>query len=197
VLAATEHIRYGARAHGYHGGATLAEVAIPLLVLLPPGLDDLDGWYPHTAGAPPWWSASGALATTRPAVPPAPARGRRRAASPEPDLFTSTASRSRGAALAASGIFQGVHGGLPVNRVPTSEVFTAVVDALVAAGGRLPVAAVLQAAQSPGRNPRGLVTALARVLNVDGFDVISLADEGRAVRLDQDLLDEQFPPEDP
>ena len=197
VLAATEHIRYGARAHGYHGGASLAEVAIPLLVLLPPGLDDLDGWYPHTAGAPPWWSASGALATTRPAVPPAPARGRRRAASPEPDLFTSTASRSRGAALAASGIFQGVHGGLPVNRVPSSEVFTAVVDALVAAGGRLPVAAVLQAAQSPGRNPRGLVTALARVLNVDGFDVISLADEGRAVRLDQDLLDEQFPPEDP
>jgi len=72
-------------------------------------------------------------------------------------------------------------------------VFAAVVDALVAAGGRLSVAAVLQAAGRPGRNPRGLVTALARILNVDGFEVISLADDGRAVRLNVDLLDEQFP----
>jgi hypothetical protein len=190
VLAATEELRYGARAHGYHGGGALAEVAIPLLVLLPPGLDALDGWFPHTLGAPPWWSAD--VVPSRPPAP-VPTRGRRTAAPPEPDLFTTAAPCSRGAALTASGIFQGVHGGLPANRVPPAGVFAAVVDALVAAGGRLSVAAVLQAAGTPGRNPRGLVTALARILNVDGFEVISLADDGRAVRLNVDLLDEQFP----
>jgi hypothetical protein len=39
ILAATEELRYGREAHGYHGGASLAEVAIPLVVLLPPGTD--------------------------------------------------------------------------------------------------------------------------------------------------------------
>ncbi len=194
VLAATEAVRYGARAHGYHGGGALAEVAIPLLVLLPPGLDGVGGWYPHSAGAPPWWSAA---RTPAPAPVAVPSRRRRVEAPPEPDLFTSAPSPSRGASLVASGSFQGVHGGLPANRVPSAEVFAAVVDALAAAGGRQPVAAVLQAAQASGRNPRGLVTALARVLNADGFEIISLVDDGRAVRLDLELLDEQFPPEQP
>lgn len=194
VLAATEALRYGARAHGYHGGGTLAEVAIPLLVLLPPGLDGLDGWYPHSAGAPPWWSAA---STPAPAPVAVPSRRRRVEAPPEPDLFASEPSQARGGSLVASDTFRGVHGGLPANRVPTAEVFAAVVDALTAAGGRLPVAAVLQAAQASGRNPRGLVTALGRVLNGDGFEIISLVDDGRAVRLDLELLDEQFPPEQP
>lgn len=194
VLAVSEGVRYGSRAHGYHGGAALAEVAIPLLVLLPPGLDGVEGWYPHSAGAPPWWSAA---RTPAPAPMAVPSRRRRVEAPPEPDLFTNAPSPSRGASLVASGTFQGVHGGLPANRVPSTEVFAAVVDALAAAGGRQPVAAVLQVAQASGRNPRGLVTALARVLNADGFEIISLVDDGRAVRLDLELLDEQFPPEQP
>lgn len=186
VLAVSEHLRYGARSYGYHGGAALAEVAIPLLVLLPPGVDGLDGWYPHTVGAPPWWSAG-----NRPAVLPPP--GRRTPPATQPDLFDSAPAASRGDALVASPSFRAVHGALPANRVPTPDTVAAVVDALAAVGGHLPIGAVLQAARTPGRNPRGLVTALARVLNVDGFEIVSLVDDGRAVRLDLDLLAEQFP----
>jgi hypothetical protein len=87
-----------------------------------------------------------------------------------------------------------LHSQLPSNRVPPAEVFGAVVDALAAAGGRLPVSAVVQIAGSAGRNPRSFVTALGRVLNVDGFAVIGFTDDGRSVVLDQQLLDEQFPP---
>lgn len=72
-------------------------------------------------------------------------------------------------------------------------MFAAVVDALVAAGGRLPAAAVGTAAGGAGRSPRGLVAALGRVLNRDSYSVLRLVDGGRAVELDVTLLDEQFP----
>ena len=194
VLAASENVRYGKQAHGYHGGATLAEVAIPLMVLLPPGMELLDGWYPHTMGEPAWWNGD------RMAPPPpvsAPPRRRKAPPPPSETLFDAPASRSqavsRGQALVISSTFTALHAQLPPNRVPPAEVFGAVVDALAQAGGRLPVSGVVQLAGSAGRNPRGFVTALGRVLNVDGFPVIGLTDDGRSVVLDQQLLDEQFP----
>lgn len=188
VLAARENVRYGHKAHGYHGGATLAEVAIPLMVLLPPGMEVLDGWYPHTMGEPAWWNGDPVVP-----APPVSALPKRRMPAPPPseDLFSSQVSRGR--ALLAAPSFATLHSQLPANRVPSAEVFGAVVDALAEAGGRLPVSAVVQVAGSAGRNPRGFVTALGRVLNVDGFGVIGLTDDGRSVVLDLQLLDEQFP----
>ncbi len=204
VLAASESVRYAKLAHGYHGGATLAEVAIPLMVLLPPGMEILDGWYPHTLGEPAWWNgdpvgpAGPYSAGPCPAGPypagPVPTRPPRRKTAPAPvaeDLFTGQVRR--GQALRAAQTFTTVHSQLPPNRVPSAEVFGAVVDALAEAGGRLPVSAVVQIAGNAGRNPRGFVTALGRVLNIDGFTVIGLTDDGRSVVLDQQLLDEQFP----
>ena len=52
----------------------------------------------------------------------------------------------------------------------------------------------MAAAGSGGRNARGLVAALGRVLNRDSFPVITMVDADRAVALDRALLDEQFPP---
>jgi hypothetical protein len=191
VLAATENLRYGNKAHGYHGGATLAEVAIPLVVLLPPGMEVLDGWYPHTLGEPAWWNGDQVAPAPPVAVPP---RRRKPAPrQPEEDLFGAQPSPSRGQALLGSPTFTTLHSQLPSNRVPAAETFAAVVDALAEAGGRLPLGAVVQIAGSAGRNPRGFVTALGRVLNVDGFTVIGLTDDGRSVVLDLQLLDEQFP----
>ncbi|MGH3906373.1 MAG: hypothetical protein ACRDTE_19670, partial [Pseudonocardiaceae bacterium] len=189
VLAATENLRYGNRAHGYHGGATLAEVAIPFVVLLSPGMDLLDEWHPHTMGEPGWWN--GDQVPPAPVAPPPAKRRTQRPAPPAEDLFGTRVAR--GQALSASTAFTTLHAQLPKNRVPPVEVFATVVDALAEAGGRLPVGTVVQLARSVGRNPRGLVAALGRVLNVDGFTVIDLTDDGRYVVLDQQLLDEQFP----
>ncbi|MDQ2710214.1 MAG: hypothetical protein M3Z25_22480 [Actinomycetota bacterium] len=58
IFAATEEFRYGPKAHGYHSGATLAEAAIPLIVLLPPGVLMPKGWSEHTMGAPSWWDGA-------------------------------------------------------------------------------------------------------------------------------------------
>ncbi|WP_219414042.1 BREX-2 system phosphatase PglZ [Pseudonocardia nigra] len=200
ILAATEELRYGRESHGYHGGATLAEVAIPLVVLLPPGTETPAGWTWRAPGGPAWWTGGAAVAPLPP-PPLSPSQKRRRKpVAPQAEaLFDAPApqpapqSAGRGALLVASEAFRAAHAELPANRVPAPEVFAAVVDALDAAGGRLPVAVVLTAAGSAGRNVRGVVAALGRVLNRDSFPVLTLVDGDRAVALDRALLDEQFP----
>ncbi|MGH3683566.1 MAG: BREX-2 system phosphatase PglZ [Pseudonocardiaceae bacterium] len=191
--------------NGHHGGATLAEVALPLVVLLPPGMDVPAGWHPHTLGPPAWWHGVDAVRPSAPSPSPAPARrpvGKTKPSARQSEaLFDVAASApapavvtSRGAQLVASESFRSAYAGFPANRVPDPAVFAAVVDALVAAGGRLPTASVLVAGGSVGRNERGVVAALGRVLNRDSFPVITLVDGGRAVALDSGLLNEQFPP---
>lgn len=204
ILAASEQVRYGARGHGYHGGATLAEVAIPLIVLLPPGLDVPTGWHRQTPSAPGWWTGTVTPPVAAPSTPPQARRvpSKKPVAQagdglfdvPVPELASPRRVSSRGAQLVASAAFKAVHQEMPANRVPDPAVFAAVVDALSTAGGRLPISAVLAAAGFGGRNPRALVSALRRVLNLDSYEVLSLVDNGRTVLLDLELLDEQFPP---
>ena len=43
-----------------------------------------------------------------------------------------------------------------------------------------------------GRNPDGFAATLQRLLNVEGYPVLGLADGGRTLRLDQELLRQQF-----
>ncbi len=205
ILAATEELRFGREAYGYHGGASLAEVAIPLVVLLPPGTEAPGGWTPRPPGGPTWWSLGAPAAP----VVPVPMPGRRSAGSrkiPEPQSETlfdvsvdppATPAGGRGARLVASEAFRSAHAAIPVNRVPAATAFAAVVDALDAAGGRLPLASMTAVTGSGGRNPRGLVAALGRVLNQDSFPVLTMVDGDRAVALDVTLLDEQFPPDAP
>lgn len=197
VLAATEDIRYGRRTRGYHGGASLAEVTIPLVVLLPPGAPELAGWTFHSLGPPDWWTGRAVAAPVAPApVPTRPSRRRSRPADDAPTLFgepAETASQaSAGQGLISSATFVAAHKAFPRNRVPDPDTVAKVVDVLVAAGGRAPVAAVLQAAGAPGRNPRALVGALKKLLNFDQFPVIDLVDDDRTVVLNRTLLDEQF-----
>src|SRR5690606_8925282 len=146
----------------------------------------------HAMPAPAWWTGTGPAPT--PAVDrPGPVRRgplRKKTPAPQSEALFDVAPApepgpSRGAQLVASASFRSVHAALPANRVPGPETFAAVVDALVDAGGRLPVASLLDAAGSRGRNPRGVVATLQRVLNRDSFPVLTLVDGDRAVVLDR------------
>ncbi|WP_300007712.1 BREX-2 system phosphatase PglZ [Pseudonocardia sp.] len=201
VLAATDDIRYGARAGGgYHGGATLAEAAIPLLVLVPPGAQVPVGWTVRPAGrVPAWWTAAPASAPAPPVRPAGPSRARGRPAPQAESLFElpgepdTEAPAGRGRLLVRSEAFAVAHEEVPARRRPSAEVIAAVVDVLAEAGGRLPVGPVLDAAGASARHPRGLVSTLGRVLNRDSYTMLSLVDGDRAIALDLALLDEQFP----
>lgn len=191
-------LRYTRRRAGYHGGASCAEMTVPVLVLLPVAeqADDLLGWSllgPENI-EPDWWSGRRAPASfTRAPATPAPRRTPRKPRpGPEGDgLFEVPAptAPSLGARVVASPVYDAQRAFVP--RAPAKPTVAAVLDSLVAADGRLSAVAVAAALGRAGRDPEFVVAALQRLLNVEGFPVLSI-DAGRSVRLDVDLLILQF-----
>lgn len=209
--------RYLPRQAGYHGGAALAEVTVPLLALLPLGAAPPPGWRLLGPQQPPWWTApvepDGAdirqqADADRPAdaerPPPRARGGSKRAASAAPGttLFELLAEPGPAAAptpeqpstvvdaLLASEMFEAQHALTP-RKVAIGKIRGSL-TALVDANGVLPTALVAEhAGEQPGR-ATGFVTTLQRIFNVDNFPVLSLIDDGRTVRLDLTLLRQQF-----
>jgi hypothetical protein len=79
-----------------------------------------------------------------------------------------------------------------VPKAPKKPEVAAVIDALASADGTRSLTAIAATAGRAGRNPEFLVTTLQRLLNVEGYPVLSLVDGGRTLRLDLKLLREQF-----
>jgi hypothetical protein len=203
VFAASDYIRYGAKTPSYHGGVTLAEIAIPMITLLPAHVQLPKGWHVRSAAtAPMWWKInSGAeLQSILPepvAVASAPRRKPKRPT--EQDALFASPDGERpgisdvtlGRRLVDTKTFAQAH--RPVSRAPSAEVFADVVDALASANGhRMPLGDVARAAGQANRNPRGLVAVLTRVLNRDGYEVLKTLDNGRTLLLDIHLLQDQF-----
>lgn len=217
VLAVDELLRYKRRAEGYHGGASLAEIAVPLIVLQPrpAGFDDdawdaelPDGWVFVPSAEPLWWSqrqgdaqgaAGGAMGVSQaPTGRGLPGRKSPKAQPQGPDLFESYeepepardgAGRSTGAAVVGSERYQ-EQKGLAPRALPEATAVAALIDALLAAGGRLPDSALTRVlAVAPVRLPR-VLAVIEQVLNVDGYPI--LHHEDGFLTIDRKLLADQF-----
>jgi hypothetical protein len=197
-------LRYAQRRAGYHGGASLAEVAIPLLAFLPLGAAAPRDWRPLAGQHPAWWAVARAPETepapTPPAIPPTK-RARKPAPAPVGQIALDLtrpeepASAPRIAttlvdALLESEMFAAQHGLTP-RKVPKAKI-QAAIGALLDANGVLPVAVLADRAGEQPARAHGFVTTLQRVFNVDNYPVLSVVDDGRTVRLDGRLLREQF-----
>jgi hypothetical protein len=202
VLAWDERIRYTSRKAGYHGGASLAEVVIPVLVFVPAGAAIPKGWTRFGTPSlhePAWWNpptpAAGGEPPARPATTPAPP-ARKGGQKPPPGadtLFSDAdipAPASLGTQVTASPLYAAQR--TFVRKAPADTDVAAVIDALAQAGGKLPLAPVASASGQPPFRMTGYLTQLGRLLNVDGYPVITAADEGRTVTLNVALLREQF-----
>jgi hypothetical protein len=215
VLPWDERIRYAPRKAGYHGGASLAEMIIPVLAFVPAASPGPKGWTVYDSPVlhePAWWNAGAwsgrpAGADQAPARQAAPtSRTRKTARRPpvqEDALFSASeiaASDSPaggaagqltpGARVVASERFAAQRAF--VRKAPADAAVAAIIDGLCAAGGKLPVASVAGlAGQAPFRMA-GYLAQLGRLLNVDGYPVIGDADGGRTVELNAALLTEQF-----
>jgi len=193
-----EDLRYTSRQAGYHGGASLAEVAVPVITLVPSAELIPAGWtlLPAERTAPDWWhggseASSSPVEVRGPAVDPREGMQDRRDQAVErrqPGRTTLGERTVQTAQYKAQREF--------VRHAPGEKAVAAVLDALLAAGGKLSPGAVAAAAQAATgksqRNPERFVTVLERLLNIDGYPVLQLVESGRTVQLDKALLEQQF-----
>ncbi|OOC03653.1 BREX-2 system phosphatase PglZ [Amycolatopsis azurea] len=202
VLPWREDIRYTQKRAGYHGGAALAEVSIPVLVLLP-SVDVLpDSWagLPAEQTTPSWWRGSPEQVIVEPAPAPKAPRKKQKAIPDGPGLFdhvlpepippVPAVQKTLGQQVTASKIFATQE--KFIRRGPNSDVVAAVIDSLADAGGKLSLAAIASTAGKAARNIDGFLATLQRLLNVESYPVLELIDGGRTVELNLELLRTQF-----
>jgi hypothetical protein len=203
VLPWREDVQYGPRKAGYHGGASPAEAVIPLIVLSAGVEDAVPGWAPAPVASPTWWRAPATGPTEseppRPRVAP-----RRRPNGPDPlaaalfdvePLAVEVVAQASGRpalvdALLASEIYRQRRGAggraLPDDRV------AAMLSVLLAGGGRATMETLAADAGVPAHRMTGTITALRRVLQVEGYPVVEVDPDGQTVKLDTGLLAQQF-----
>lgn len=79
-----------------------------------------------------------------------------------------------------------------VRNAPPADETAALIDGLARANGQVSVTSAAKLVDKPPARMAGHVALTARLLNVDGYPVIGMADGGRTVKLDLPLLREQF-----
>ena len=202
----SERVRFGMKKNGYHGGASLQEVVLPLGVFaLPETTAHLDGWREAAPEAPAWWQWR-AETRSAPASDRSTPADERRAPAPvrrppgrgqTGDLLEGLESevprptetwidRLIGTDLFAEQRKQAARTALPEERI------RAILTALAARGGKLTGPALAESLGVPLFRLGGIVSALRRVLNVDGYAVLSVDESSETIELNRDLLDTQF-----
>ena len=202
----SERVRFGMKKNGYHGGASPQEVVLPLCVFgLPETTAQLAGWREAAPEMPAWWrwrdEADPAAAPDRPKPTeqrpaPAPAgRAPRRGETadllaglvPEAPRSTETwIDRLFETDLFAEQRKQAARTALPEERM------RAILTSLDARGGKLTGPALAESLCVPLFRLGGIVSALRRVLNVDGYAVLSIDETSETIELNRDLLATQF-----
>jgi hypothetical protein len=196
VLAVDSGLRYAAKKPGYHGGASLAELAVPIMVLKPRGAADPAGWVEAPPQEPLWWNepARDGVPAAVPAGPVKKARPKRASEAPtlfdpEPDVASAvTDLAGELIASAAYGARRGLAGRHPVEDHDTRTI----IATLVASNGRAHRDTLATALGIPVHTFNGLLSTLRRMLNVEGYSVISVDADQVTVVLDIALLREQF-----
>jgi hypothetical protein len=185
-------IHYTRTKPGYHGGASLAEMTIPILVLLPSPELLPKGWsvLPPESIPPLWWTQRRAVD----AASPLRRTSAKAKAAPQPTeaLFDVMVEvpKTLGTRVVDTKVYEAQR--VFVRKPPTRTDIAAVIDALVAADNTISLTAAAAAGGRPGRSPEGFATTLQRLLNVEGYPVVSIVDGGRRLRLDLELLRVQF-----
>ncbi|MBL1113582.1 BREX-2 system phosphatase PglZ [Streptomyces sp. 110] len=212
--------RYTSQKAGYHGGASLAEVAIPVLAFLPFGAEPPSGWRELGDQQPSWWSLTTESASAEQPTPVRPAQATAQAKKPSKQAAELARSHDslfevalvpsdEDALLSAEPVSPD---DALVSGLMASEIFEAQVDllarrprppelarvekavrALLEAGGTLPVTALAQRIGLPAsRAADGFAAVLRQLLNHDGVQVLETLPDGRTLRLSLGLLRDQF-----
>lgn len=204
VVLWSERLRYSDAARGYHGGAALAEVVAPVIVLSParsgepPAGAGLVRWSPPE---PSWWSVSAPLQPSAPQrARPATPREAKAARTGQLSLgvvpaATAGAGRAWIDLLVSSERYLERERALP--SIARGAVPRRILEELDAAGGRLHVRQLAAALGMPAHRVQRTVVSLTTLFNVDGYPALELSPAEGAVKLDSARLRRQFGVEEP
>ncbi len=210
VLLATEELRYGSAAHaGEHGGATLAEVVAPCLLIGwdEPGPDALadKALKPRPAYVPDWWHFAVRPAVEIPRSPKPPPVAKRKGKAPlegqlglpqvAPDVAPvapplAPAAPNREGPIALFAACDMLKARAP--KAAQREDVVRAVDLLLARGGALAAEVFAQHLGVLPFRVEGYVRGLQEVLNVDGYAVLRFDSRTRQVFLEKAKLEQQF-----
>lgn len=198
TLACEAGIRYGAGKRGYHGGANPQEVVVPLAILSNVRGKVPEGWVEMPSYQPDWWRIDGSEAIPAPVAKPKPEK-----ATEELDLFELAGERASPAeatswieTLLKSPIYQ-QQSKLAVRGAPSDELMTKLLQGLDRRGGTAVKQALAQELNMPPFRVDGLIQNVGRILNVDGYEVISFDRSSDTVALNMGLLRTQFDLKEP
>lgn len=183
VAAATEGIRYSSsKRFGYHGGATPQECVVPMAVL---AREPFGTWREVAPQLPAWWEP-GVTATTilRELLPAAIER----AVTPVPTTPSAPHWLDQ---LFASDVFT-AQMKLAGRMAPREDQLRRLLLLLDERKGTAVFETVAQRLNVPEFRVSSIVTAVRKVLNVEGYAVISLDDVSKTITLNYDLLRAQF-----
>jgi hypothetical protein len=204
----SETLRYGAKKHGYHGGASPQECVVPLAVLSRQ-TRPLAGWTELPLYRPEWWFLSRTVAVElKPpkAEPPAmkisvnysradvttktlplfPLKEESPASIKETTPQENWIERLMASPIYVSQVK------LAGRTAPTSEVVKGFLQALDERGGSILRPTLAQRLGQPELRLPGIIAGLRRLLNVEGYSVLSVDEASETITLNQELLDMQF-----
>ena len=196
----TETIHYKRQQHGYHGGATPQEMVCPLVILTDQS-SGYKGLSPCRYQEPAWWTAAPERSAAKPepqvtvTVPPS---GQRTLfdTMPKDDPKTTDVTPKEVSAEWITQLLdsQGYKDQKAMIRrhAPQDDVVRACLDALHVAGGMMTPAAFSKAADIPAARLDPLVAQMRRILNVDGYEILTLDRNENKVELNIAKLRRQF-----
>ena len=198
VCLVDEGLRYTGRKNGYHGGASLQEVCVPMSVFLPFGLE-MAGWRDASPPFPDWWELPHLVRESVPLAPPRPSRKKPQNNEKQPSLFAAAEPLPAQAGTDGDWV-----GGLLASstylaqkqlaaRVALSDAeMRALLLALEERGGKLGWSALAQRVKLSEMRLHGALSAARRVLNIDQSEVLTWDETSRTVALNRKLLEQQF-----
>src|SRR5712691_1399288 len=201
----TEKVRYGVKKNGYHGGVSPQEMVIPITVLCASDTFPA-GWVEAPITTPAWWDEPFLEQKPPEEVPlrlkPSKPRGlgplfdyvQEATAVVQPVASTAAPEESVPewiqALLASPILAEQKH--LVGRHCTSGEIIIKLLTALDRRGGKLTSTALARAIDYPLLRLRGLLAVMQRVLNIDGYAVLTRDEASDTVELHRDLLCRQF-----
>jgi hypothetical protein len=196
----SERVRFGNKKNGYHGGASPQEVVIPLGVFVPSGVA-VEGWSEVLPETPSWWEDEAEAAPPAPRTPSKPVKpkapsipGEQGRLCPTPQEIAATAPAAEPewiARLLASAVMATQRQLASRVALPEERV-RVILTALEERGGKLTRPALARRIGVHPQRLAGILSALRRLLNVDGYAVLSVDEGSDTVELNRQQLVKQF-----